>query len=501
MVQILRAVFLAITCLFISGTSFAAPDAVEIVNLDDGTRFYEVGGGRLICSLTNRVNSYTEAPVVVEFMFDGSCCQTADAPSEELFRNLFPNVEGRIEVNVHLRATVPLTYYMADDGLLVEKDDEDFLEYNSISWACRQNVTNDTCEDFLRVTQLIIIDADGTVQTLGFSGRLQNRRYMLGSTQGNCTIRPSAGPLTFYLVSYVFEEHDITVKQSEHGTIFAVGEDGTNSQIGDNGIVTVPLGADQTFAVMPDNGYQVARLIVDGEEITPENKLSASYTFTGVREDGHTFSAVFEPYSAADVGADDGVTADIVSMTDSESNPTVAAFEALGFTDGSRAVNIVSADGTEAGGTFAADGFVQVLSVHITYEEGKESGAMTLAVPAPEGGFDAEKSYYVMALNRSTNYYDLWEADPASDRSLNTAGGTVSAYFGSLNVTVEPASAYAPETTFFVYSGTATVTEETPDTPPAGTGGGGASGSGCSAGLSSLALLAFAPMLALRRRP
>lgn len=490
-------------CVFLSAASFAASE-IQITDNDNGELYNQAN---LEIGFTNERGTIARLFCQGNGGYGVAPIEPAAPPTVDMFENLLSDMDGPVEVTVYWRGTLTIytdpkdvnasNWYCEDGGELGET----LRLYNFYGFSPERSSPKQ--DMFAGVTQIVAVDVNGEIQTIAVESikNYNNDIYTLKNTSSEQTWKPSDFPLTFYAVSYGFIEHDITVTQADNGTIFTTSADGTTSPIGDDGVVAVNLGADQTFTVVPDDGYQVARLIVDGEEITPENKIVASYTFTGVREDGHTFSAVFEPYSAASVDGGSGVIASVNSMTDSESNPTVAAFEALGFTDGSRVVNIVSADGTETGGTFAADGFVQAVTVHISYEEGNGSGALTFSIPAPEGGFDAEKNYYVIALNRTTNYYDLWEAVPASDRSLNTAGGTVSAYFGSLNVTVEPASAYAPETTFFVYSGTATVTEETPDTPPAGTGGGGASGSGCSAGLSSLALLAFAPLLALRRRP
>ena len=76
----------------------------------------------------------------------------------------------------------------------------------------------------------------------------------------------------------------ITVTQSEHGVISV---DGSNSPSGN---ITVNYGASLTLKIIPNAGYGVAKLIVDGVQATTSNLNS--YTFNTVTAN-HTFRAEF----------------------------------------------------------------------------------------------------------------------------------------------------------------------------------------------------------------
>ena len=67
---------------------------------------------------------------------------------------------------------------------------------------------------------------------------------------------------------------------------------GTGGSITPTGDVTVNKGENQTFTITPNEGYEIADVIVDGVSVL--NQLSGnSYTFTGVQEN-HTISVTFQ---------------------------------------------------------------------------------------------------------------------------------------------------------------------------------------------------------------
>jgi hypothetical protein len=61
-----------------------------------------------------------------------------------------------------------------------------------------------------------------------------------------------------------------------------------NGSITPSGLVTVNIGDNQTFTIVPDAGYQVNDVLVDGSSMGP----LTSYTFTDATVN-HTISAVF----------------------------------------------------------------------------------------------------------------------------------------------------------------------------------------------------------------
>jgi PKD repeat protein len=70
---------------------------------------------------------------------------------------------------------------------------------------------------------------------------------------------------------------------------------GTGGKISPSGSVNVAEGASQTFSIMPDAGFAIVDVLVDG---IPNGTIS-SYTFTNVVADGHTISASFIPLSGS----------------------------------------------------------------------------------------------------------------------------------------------------------------------------------------------------------
>ncbi|MBN1191770.1 MAG: hypothetical protein JXA46_18610 [Dehalococcoidales bacterium] len=86
-----------------------------------------------------------------------------------------------------------------------------------------------------------------------------------------------------HTLSVVFEpltKYNITVTAGEHGRIEPPGIDG---------VVQVSEGCDQTFNIIPNEGYHISNLLVDGNQVVP---LVATYNFTDVVSD-RTIEATF----------------------------------------------------------------------------------------------------------------------------------------------------------------------------------------------------------------
>ena len=103
-----------------------------------------------------------------------------------------------------------------------------------------------------------------------------------------------------YTFTNVQENHSISVTFQETGgepepepeTYTITASAGEGGGITPTGSVTAHEGADQTFTITPDEGYEIADVIVDGVSVL--NQLSGnSYTFTGVQEN-HTISVTFQ---------------------------------------------------------------------------------------------------------------------------------------------------------------------------------------------------------------
>lgn len=99
----------------------------------------------------------------------------------------------------------------------------------------------------------------------------------------------SVGPVSTYTFENVTGNHSISVtfkpKVVTH-TITATA--GSNGSITPSGAVTVTDGADQTFTITPNKGYQIANVLVDGKSVG----AVSSYTFKNVTAD-HTIYATF----------------------------------------------------------------------------------------------------------------------------------------------------------------------------------------------------------------
>lgn len=74
--------------------------------------------------------------------------------------------------------------------------------------------------------------------------------------------------------TYVLGPEDITIKlysKSSAVTYTITASAGTGGTIDPSGQVTVQAGANQTFAVTPNTGYQIKRVTLDGTPIQPDD--------------------------------------------------------------------------------------------------------------------------------------------------------------------------------------------------------------------------------------
>jgi hypothetical protein len=99
----------------------------------------------------------------------------------------------------------------------------------------------------------------------------------------------SKGAVSSYTFTNVTGNHTIAAsfKQSTFQIVASAGAGGT---ISPSGAVTVNYGANQTFNITPNGGYEIANVLVDGSNAGKVN----SYTFTNVTAD-HTIAASFVP--------------------------------------------------------------------------------------------------------------------------------------------------------------------------------------------------------------
>ena len=101
-----------------------------------------------------------------------------------------------------------------------------------------------------------------------------------------CVISNSAGSVTTNAATLTVTE-DVTPPSVTKHIITATA--GANGSISPSGKVEVVEGADQTFTITPNDGYEIASLKVDGKTVN----TAASYTFKNVRA-AHTIEVTFK---------------------------------------------------------------------------------------------------------------------------------------------------------------------------------------------------------------
>ena len=89
-------------------------------------------------------------------------------------------------------------------------------------------------------------------------------------------------------------DHTISVDFVASSLFTITTSPGSNGSISPVGPVAVSPGANQTFSIIPDAGYMVDEVYIDGKK----KKAMTSYTFENV-QDNHTISATFKVNTAA----------------------------------------------------------------------------------------------------------------------------------------------------------------------------------------------------------
>ncbi len=136
--------------------------------------------------------------------------------------------------------------------------------------------------------------------------------------------------------------------------IVTAGSNGSITPAGTAGIVNVPQGASQTFAIAPAIGCVIGNVTVDG---TSEGAI-ASYTYSNVQFGLHTIAATFIPTIAASAGANGSISPSGTIQMASGANQTFAIAPASGY-----AIGHVTVDGTSIG-VMTAWTFTNVRAAH-----------------------------------------------------------------------------------------------------------------------------------------
>ena len=415
---------------------------------------------------------------------------TADMPvsPKDFFNRYIPKSwTGPVSIDVHCRVKLPYENVEITD---IYNRIGDTIYFGGAPLEEGFTISNITADPFTlplidpaaQMNKFIIVGNNGNVYDFDINNIKGNKNTArltneLANTKWNVE---GLFPLTVYTISISTTRHTISVVSADEAK--GMITPGTDPQVNQ--------GEDSSFVVVANDGYRIAKLLIDGEPVAIDSKFLCGYTFKQV-EKPHSLEAVFEEYTTApSASADMGLTATLVDVLESKEDKEVADFETLGFVSGGQNVNIVSADGkTKTGGTFTAGevGFVQAVKLAVKYEEGAESKGLTLTVKPLDTTkpFSADKSYHALLLNKTTNYYDLYPATLNAD--------------GNLTMTIKPVGDYFSTGTIFVYSGTAKETGDDPTPVPEPEAESKSSG-GCAAGIGALALLALAPLLDRRKK-
>ncbi|RLI43720.1 hypothetical protein DRO59_00115 [Candidatus Bathyarchaeota archaeon] len=99
----------------------------------------------------------------------------------------------------------------------------------------------------------------------------------------------TTAPLPTIMFCYVVSDHTIHAEFTEGGPYTITATAGTHGVIVPSGTVTVAANACVTFQMIPESGYRVSQVIVDGNDVTPV----LSYTFLNVRAN-HTIHVNFD---------------------------------------------------------------------------------------------------------------------------------------------------------------------------------------------------------------
>ena len=155
----------------------------------------------------------------------------------------------------------------------------------------------------------------------------------------------SQGAITSYTFSNVAANHTIsaTFKTASVTQYTITASAGSNGSISPSGSILVNQGANQTFTITPNSGYEVDVVTVDGVS----QGAITSYTFTNVLT-GHTINATFKTASAGSNIAPSGTGYVWAGMTSSTANTGKTAKPGVNDTNTATDVPVATTDNANA---------------------------------------------------------------------------------------------------------------------------------------------------------
>ena len=209
------------------------------------------------------------------------------------FSSMVPGVAGAFATHINIGRNNP------DGWTVFNGNIGDFFIYKvALSDAERQAIEGDMSTRFGIATPRTITASAGIGGSLSPSGSVSvanggSATFVASSATGFAISQltvdgVSQGALTSYTFSDVAANHTISASFSSVPTYGISASAGANGSINPSGTLVVNAGSNQTIAITPGTGYQVADVVVDGVS----QGAVASYTFTYVQA-AHTLSATF----------------------------------------------------------------------------------------------------------------------------------------------------------------------------------------------------------------
>ena len=182
----------------------------------------------------------------------------------------FRNVTANHTINVTFEAeATPTTYTITasagNGGSINPNGTITVNEHDDQSFSIRPN-------DGYRIERVLVDNEDATANVV-------NGLYTFRNVTANHTIA-------------------VTFEEESTNTYTIIASAGPNGTINPNGVIYVNERANQAFRFTPENGYRIASVTVDGNDVMDE-VVDYSYTFYDVRAD-HTIYVTFTDSNAVD---------------------------------------------------------------------------------------------------------------------------------------------------------------------------------------------------------
>ena len=211
------------------------------------------------------------------------------------------NPSGNISVNKGANKSFTIT---ANNGYLVDYLLIDGSQISARTSYAFNNVSSDhTIEAVFKIVQATthIISAfsssNGTINPAGdvVVNNGSTKTFTLTPDNGyeieNLTVDgQSLTPTSTYTFTNITENHALGVTFRRITNNFTItASTGSNGSISPSGAVTVPEGINKSFTITPNSGYQIDKVLVDGQNIG----AVTTYRFDNIREN-HTIRATFK---------------------------------------------------------------------------------------------------------------------------------------------------------------------------------------------------------------